>query len=350
MKKFSVTIRFRDLDNNKQSIYLDIYDGKSRKRKRQFLAYHIYKDPQTRLQRQENRLYLNAAEEARVQLLTERVLPKEVYFFTYWDSLVRNKTGKTRGHYDVIREQLLAILPKTILLNEITRETLEDYIEFLNDKYTGSSPWLHWTKLKYVFNSAIKDEIIRSSPCDKVDNAPKRIDTEVDSLTIAEMRALNNTDCIDPEFKRAFLFSCFCGFRLWSEVLKITWEDVEDKDGATFVTYTLAKSNQKRRTVRLNKQAVSFLGERREGECFQLLFHQSHESTIVLPKWVSDAGIKKKITSKAGRHTFATHVQNLGGDIYLTQEAIGHAELKNTQVYAKTAEERIKKVLDDYSL
>ena len=58
------------------------------------------------------------------------------------------------------------------------------------------------------------------------------------------------------------------------------------------------------------------------------------------------AGIDKRLTSHAARHTFATYLLNKGIPIETVAKAMGHSNIRMTQHYAKLLG---KKVVDDMS-
>ena len=56
------------------------------------------------------------------------------------------------------------------------------------------------------------------------------------------------------------------------------------------------------------------------------------------------AGITKRVTVHALRHSFATHLLEAGYDIRTIQELLGHASLKTTMIYTHVAAKNVKGV------
>ena len=60
-----------------------------------------------------------------------------------------------------------------------------------------------------------------------------------------------------------------------------------------------------------------------------------------IKKAARDAGIAKRVSTHALRHSFATHLLESGVDIRRVQEFLGHSDLRTTMIYTHIMEKNL---------
>jgi integrase/recombinase XerC len=68
-----------------------------------------------------------------------------------------------------------------------------------------------------------------------------------------------------------------------------------------------------------------------------------------LKHWLKDAEITKPLSVHCLRHSFATRLYSLSGDLHLVQRALGHKQISTTEIYARVENEALRKALENLS-
>lgn len=375
MKAIKVTLRKRRLENDKISLYLDFYPpvhdpSTGKKKRRDYLGFHIFANPKTNTQKEFNRICLIKAESIRTQ--------KEVEFlnnsFGFYDKFNMKRDflqyfsskGKThsnsagnRGNWKSAYEHLSNYTGGNCTFAEVTPEFCEGFKEYLrtaksigrNHKLSANTQLSYFAKLRAALKDALKEKIITSDPCISISNIRAEGNSRV-YLTQEELKKLYQTPCpLHPSLRLASLFSCLTGLR-WSDIEKLTWAEVEETDQSDI---SLLRYRQKKtgsaEYLPISKQAREILGERRgqNERVFPGLKYSATNNTI-LKNWIHIAGIMKKVTFHCFRHTYATLQLDSGTDIYVISGNLGHSTLKTTAIYTKITDKKKIEAADKIKL
>lgn len=201
-------------------------------------------------------------------------------------------------------------------------------------------------------------------------------------LTRAELMAL--MDRLEPLYKRVAMLQYGAGLRI-SEVVRVRIKDVDlergvvtvrsgkgDKDRESIIPKCLKEDltqqiDESRRYWQQDRAAgvagvylPDALGRKmpraaekfpwhwlfcmdhlsRDSDTGVVRRHHLHEKTYgeAVTRAAERAGILKRVTTHALRHSFATDLLRSGADIRTVQELLGHADVKTTEIYAHAVE------------
>jgi integrase len=192
--------------------------------------------------------------------------------------------------------------------------------------------------VRNALNMAVREGILSVNPFNQL-SAQDKIKTpesKREYLTIEEVRRLEGTPCEYEFAKRAFLFGCYCGLRI-SDIRRLKWSDLI-KDGNNYRINIVMHKTQSPIYLPLSKKAINWVPVRKDMSDDALLFPglpKQISAPLYLSAWVKAAGITKRITFHASRHTFATMMLTLGVDLYTVSKLLGHSKIETTQIYAK---------------
>ena len=374
--KEPVRIRFKQLSNGNQSIYLDYYTGDvirkenyvGGKRKYEFLKLYLIPE-RTREDRVKNEATLALAKAIQSKRIVEvqndahgfqNTNKSRVNLLDYLENI--GKQSAEQGSRNYARTVLNTVRALKlfrgdyIAFRDVDKEFLSEFTDYLRQmpkasKYgvlktggrlSNNSVVSYYGTLRTAINRAYKEGIIAVNPTKEFDFASKvrQEPSRREYLTIDELKTLINTECRHEIVKRAFLFSCLCGLRV-SDIRKLKWSDLQRSGGRVRIEITMQKTKEPL-YLPISDEALKWLPERSEAGDSDFIFPLTHEGTVndTLQHWAKVAGITKHISFHIARHTHATMMLTLGADLYAVSKLLGHKNIATTQIYAKIVDKK----------
>ena len=374
--KEPVRIRFKQLSNGNQSIYLDYYTGDvirkenyvGGKRKYEFLKLYLIPE-RTREDKAKNEVTLALAKAIQSKRIVEvqndahgfqNTNKSRVNLLGYLENI--GKQSAEQGSRNYARTVLNTVRALKlfrgdyIAFRDVDKEFLSEFTDYLRQmpkasKYgvlktggrlSANSVVSYYGTLRTAINRAYKEGIITVNPTKEFDFASKvrQEPSRREYLTIDELKTLINTECRHEIVKRAFLFSCLCGLRV-SDIRKLRWCDLQRSGGRVRIEITMQKTKEPL-YLPISDEALKWLPERGEANDSDFIFLLTHEGTVndTLQHWAKVAGITKHISFHVARHTHATMMLTLGADLYTVSKLLGHKNIATTQIYAKIVDKK----------
>jgi integrase len=354
--KEPVRLRRKKLANGSQSLYLDIYfEGV---RSYEFLKLYLVPE-KTRADKDANKTTMQLAAAVKAQRIVEiqqgkfgmkKVESGKVFFFPYFEAVINlKKEGRRQQGRSALKHLRLYEPREKLTFAQITPEWTQGFVTFLASQalVKPSTQILYVDVLKNVLRHAMKDGIIPEGR--KILPTPGKAEAaERTYLTSDELRRLAEAPCPNDALKRAFLFSCLTGLR-FSDVSSLTQDNITRTDTGVRLTFRQKKTSRLE-YIDINASAARLLGKpSHDGRFFPMTKFNGIANSI-LKVWCRAAGINKRVTFHASRHTFAVQLLEKGVDIYTVSKLLGHSDLGTTQVYARIldkAKRRAVSALDD---
>ena len=374
--KEPVRIRFKQLSNGNQSIYLEYYTGDvirkenyvGGKRKYEFLKLYLIPE-RTREDKAKNEVTLALAKAIQSKRIVEvqndahgfqNTNKSRVNLLDYLENI--GKQSAEQGSRNYARTVLNTVRALKlfrgdyIAFRDVDKEFLSEFTDYLRQmpkasKYgvlktggrlSNNSVVSYYGTLRTAINRAYKEGIITVNPTKEFDFASKvrQEPSRREYLTLDELKTLINTECRHEIVKRAFLFSCLCGLRV-SDIRKLRWCDLQRSSGRVRIEITVQKTKEPL-YLPISDEALKWLPERGEANGSDFIFPLTHEGTVndTLQHWAKVAGITKHISFHVSRHTHATMMLTLGADLYTVSKLLGHKNIATTQIYAKIVDKK----------
>jgi len=350
-----VTLRQRE-KNGKIHFYLDYYH--KGKRKIEYLGLHLISKPKTVAERANNKKTKQLAQSiwAKRQIEFQNGIygfsdmeKLNTSFIKYFELLVdkRYTSDGNYGNWNSVLMHLKEFASHDVKFSEIDNKWLEGFKDYLihdakkkNDEHLSANTQnSYFNKIRAALKQAVNDGIIINNPAEKISGISAE-EIKREFLTLEEVKKLAYTECEVPVLKQAFLFSCLTGLR-FSDIQKLVWGEIQYSQKSGYFIRFKQKKTKGQETLPISDEAYNLLGEKQEKNDHVFVgLEYSDSNNYRLRTWMIKAGINRKITFHAGRHTFATLMLTNGVDIYTVSKLLGHKSLKTTEIYAKIIDQK----------
>lgn len=271
-------------------------------------------------------------------------------FFDFANWYMMNHTkelelGTIKNHKTSLKK--LQEWDKDLTFDTFTERKLKDYMAYLQ-KDLGNNKATTMKNLgcikKYVM-AAVKMKLMDENPfeCIKISRG---YEDAAEYLTKEELQTLCNLyklHSLSPTKQKCllfFLFMCFSSMHI-GDAKAFTIEQISDRH----ISYVRKKTrNSKGQLIYIPiSESLRFVmgeaaGFRISGQLFQNL-PADQKINEYLKQIAKFAGIDKRISCKAGRHTFATLFLKTTRDLNTLKKLMGHSSLQETLRYAHVLDE-----------
>ena len=295
-------------------------------------------------------------------------LQEQIQTYLQFCTYTKRLASLTVYAYEIDLSQFLCFLeehnPEIQSAEQITKPVLQSYVFALNEKYAVSSTKRKIACLKGFFLHLIEQDVIQQNPLLNLHlkmREPQRLPNvmtlkEVDRI----LKAAYNDSASTSDFLYwrdiAILELFFAtGVRV-HELCNLKYSDYNNRQSSLRI---VGKGNKERLVYIANPEVATALQNyHRMVKKYKLksefIFLNKYGQPLstqavrnVVTKYTKLAGIKRKITPHAFRHSFATLLLEEGVDIKYIQEFLGHSSINTTQIYLHVSSATSKKILSN---
>ena len=328
-------------------------------RRKENLNLYLVANPRTPLERQQNKETLELAKKIRFekgQQLLESVegyrlkKDRDINFLDYFQSYIDSYTKKDINMIGIALRRFKDFLKETPEYNkfmkrikpeQITRDMVEAYTEYLQTRSKGEGARSIYARFKKVIKYAVEHDVMAKNPCTgiviKVDDQQLKKDVlsmdEIQTLIATRYKNQN------PNIRRAFIFCLYCGLR-FCDVKDLTFKNVDYSNKLLKFEQNKTKGHSANSgvVIPLNDGLLKLIGEPTDNDSRDKVIFPLPTYIACLRsvgRWVKRAGIDKHITWHCARHSFAVNILNNGANIKTVASLLGHSGLKHTEKYTR---------------
>lgn len=314
---------------------------------------------------------------------TTRQLKENIYgkkpedFFAFADEIVNayKEDGKISTyitHSSTIKTLKDYVKGSSIMFQDITLDFLAKYEKYLQNKQNLKVNTIHkhLKFLRKIFNDALRLDKIEYQHNPFTKYKLKLEKTSRLFLSDDELIAIENVATVPGEkmdlHKKMFIFAAYTGGLRVSDVLKLKWQNFD----GTHINITIHKTKSQL-SIKLPNKAIEIINEYQNKSnkptdfIFpmmpndldfndpQISYNQISSATAYVNKnlkiLAKKAELDKPLSFHISRHTWATRALRKGMSIDKVSKLMGHAQIRETQIYAKIVNEELDKAMDVFN-
>ncbi|MBW3020435.1 tyrosine-type recombinase/integrase [Candidatus Woesearchaeota archaeon] len=237
-----------------------------------------------------------------------------------------------------------------ILLNEISRMNIEEYIQYRLDKIKSSTLNIELRVLKSMFNTAVNWNLIPSNPLKNIKQL--RINQNIPKMfTHKEIESI--LDGLSPTWlKNIVTLAVNTGMRR-NELINLKWADINISKQYLIIrnTQSFTTKSKAERVIPLNLNSIEMLrkiplsGEFVFTNCNSQKIYSNYLSQCFRDRLI-DLNIRNNRSFHTLRHTFASWLVQKGVSIYEVSKLLGHTDIKTTQMYAHLRSDDLRNAVE----
>lgn len=268
-----------------------------------------------------------------------------VDFPTYCEqrTAARRVSESTKTRYRVFT-RFLRSWGKIVSFADLTVANVRAMDEYLHTREIGQATIYNYHKyLKLFINDAVIDNLVQDNPYRRLSFKIPRGDKQyVDCLTIEQFESIRSLTVATPHLVKArdlFLFQCYTGLA-YSDLMAFDFNECDLIDGKYFYHDRRVKTDVDF-VLQLLPQAVEIL--KKYNNHLPKISNQKYNDFL---KVIGSMVGVENLHSHMGRATAATMFLSKGMPINVVSKVLGHANLRQTQRYARTLSRDVRSAFD----
>jgi integrase len=292
------------------------------------------------------------------------------------EKIEESKKGGKIGTYDknlsIIAKLKEYVKNASLTFQDIDFDFLLKYERYLKAHHNNTQNTVHmnFKLLRKLFNDAYRQDLIEHSanPFNKYQmklEKTERIFLSEEELNLIDSYSVTPGTRLELH-RDMFVFAAYAGGPRVSDLLLMKWSDFD----GTNINFTIMKTGSQL-SIRVPNKALTILEKYRPAkpspsaflfpmlpEGLDMKNEREVDSAISsatayinknLKIIAKGAGIEKSVSFHTSRHTWATRALKKGMSIDKVSKLMGHAAIRETQIYAKIVSSELDKAMDIFN-